>query len=536
MRRVGVTAALVTLAVLSPGTVAAAPLRAKAAGARRVSARPGVRELMALRTHRYALIEVTPGAQVPGGTLVSRRLGIWRLTSAEASRIGLRLSARGVARVIEPDRALVPQRAAADPLVGLEWWRAAVGADRVVPPPAGKPVTVIDTGLDVSQPEFAARANTTLLNAQSTTAGGEEEHGTAVSSVVAAPDNGIGVLGIYPQATLQEWDSGTMFVSDVIAGLEHAIDSGPGVINMSFGFDGYDPLLANEIDLAFGTGSLLVAAAGNDFLEGNAAHSPAALHHVLTIAATNEQNRSSFFSNRSLAVDLSAPGENIPVAVPTWAAPSGYASADGTSFSAPLVAGAAAWVWTRRPELDVTQLFDLMRWSASDIETKGYDEDSGFGLLDVPAALADQAPPVDPDEPNEDIYEITAGKLFKDSAAPLTTPGHGRVVFDARLDVTEDPEDVYRVWVPAHRRALIKVVPTGDADVELWNASTPSVLITGAARRKHLIDGSGNDGRATETVSARNRTRRGTYVFLDVYLPEKGATAAGYRALITTSR
>src|SRR5216117_1577641 len=122
--------------------------------------------------------------------------------------------------------------------------------------------------------------------------------------------------------------------------------------------------------------SLLVAAAGNDFLEGNAQHSPASLPHVLTIGATDEQNHSSFFSNRSLAVDLAAPGENIPVAVPTWESASGYGQGDGTSFSAPLVAGAAVWVWTRRPELDVTQLFDLMRWSATDIGGPGFDEDT----------------------------------------------------------------------------------------------------------------------------------------------------------------
>ena len=531
MRRVGVTATLLLPAVLWPGAAATASLPAKAASALRAPARPGVRELMALRTSRYALIQASPGARVPGATLVSRRLRIWRLPSAEAARMGLQLSAR----VIEPDRALAAERATAEPLIGFEWWRGAIGADRVAPPPAGKPVTVIDTGLDVTHPEFAGRAGTTLLNPQSTSAGGDEEHGTAVSSVVAAPDNGIGVIGIYPQATLDEWDSGPMYVSDVIQGLEHAIDNGPSVINMSFGFDGYDPLLANELDVAFGTGSLLVAAAGNDFLEGNVEHSPAGLHHVLTIAATNEQNRSSFFSNRSLAVDLSAPGENIPVAVPTWADSSGYASADGTSFSSPLVAGAAAWVWARRPELDVTQLFDLMRWSATDIEAKGFDEDTGFGLLNVPAALSAPAPPVDPGEPNEDVYEITAGKLFKNGAAPVTSPGHGSVTFDARLDVTEDPEDVYRVWVPAHRRVLIEVTPTGDADVELWNASTPSVLITGAARRRHLLASSGNDGRATEAVSARNRTRRGAYVFLDVYLPEQGATAAGYRAVVTST-
>ena len=108
--------------------------------------------------------------------------------------------------------------------------------------------------------------------------------------------------------------------------------------------------------------------------------------------------------------------------------------------------------------------------------------------------------------------------------------------FGARLDVTEDPEDVYRVWVPAHRRVAIRVVPSGDADVEVWNASTPSVLITGAARRKHLLAASGKDGRGVEHVSVRNGTRRGTYVFLDVYLPDHGATTAEYRVSITTTR
>ena len=297
---------------------------------------------------------------------MSRRLGIWRVATPVATRIGLRLRPQA----IEPDRALTPQRALVEPLAGFEWWRGAIGADRVAPPPAAKLVTVIDTGLDVSHPEFAARPNTTLFNQQESGPGEEEEHGTAVSSVVAAPENGVGIVGIYPQAALAEWDGGPMFVSDVIAGIEHALDAGHGVINMSFGFDGFDAMLADEIDVAFGTGSLIVAAAGNDFLEGNAEHSPASLHHVLTVAATNDTNRSSFFSNRSLAVDLAAPGENIPVAVPTWASASGYASADGTSFCVATRRGAAAWVWTRRPELDVTQLFDLMRWSARDIEPR----------------------------------------------------------------------------------------------------------------------------------------------------------------------
>jgi hypothetical protein len=62
------------------------------------------------------------------------------------------------------------------------------------------------------------------------------------------------------------------------------------------------------------------------------------------------------------------------------------------------------------------------------------------------------------------------------------------------------------------------------------------VLVTGAARRKHLLDGSGNTGSTPETVAARNRGRRGTYAFLDVYLPQHGATGADYQVSITTTR
>ena len=522
MRHLGASAAvLVALAVASP---------VQAAKVGVATARPGVADLMALRGHPFALVQVPRGRRVPGAELVSSRLGIWRMRSSLAQRVALGL--RPLA--IEPDRELAPQRTSTEPFGALEWWRGAVGADRATPPGPGKRVTVIDTGLDVRHPEFIGRPNTTLLNVQSTTGAADEAHGTAVSSVLAAPENGVGLAGIYPQAQLAEWDSGTMFVSNVIQGIDHALDAGPSVINMSFGFDGYDRLLADEVDVAFRSGSLLVAAAGNDFLEGNAVHSPAALPHVLTVAATDDHDTASSFSNRSAAVDLAAPGEDIPVAVPTWLDRSGYNAGDGTSFSAPLVSGAAAWVWTRRPELDVTQLFDLMRWSAKDIDVPGFDEATGWGLLDVPAALTHSAPPVDPDEPNDDVDQVVPGRLFRNADPPLTAPGRGRATVTARLDVTEDPEDVYRIWIPAQRRVAIRVTVSADADIELWNATTPSVLVTGAARRKHLLAGSGFAGIHPEAVSFRNPSRRGTFVYLDVYLPQRGAPTAQYQATIAT--
>ena len=96
---------------------------------------------------------------------------------------------------------------------------------------------------------------------------------------------------------------------------------------------------------------LVVAAAGNDGETGNALTYPASLPHVLTVAATNQQNEATTFSSRSRFVDIGAPGQDMTVAT---ALDQSWAPEDGTSFAAPLVAGAAAWVWTVRPDLDAS--------------------------------------------------------------------------------------------------------------------------------------------------------------------------------------
>ena len=255
---------------------------------------------------------------------------------------------------------------------------------------------MIDSGVDLSHEEFAGRPNTIALNTQSTTANDEELHGTATASVVGAPVNAKGIVGIYPQAKLQLWDAsptGQLTVGDEIAGLAAARRRGQGVINLSLG--GFDrlPIEEHAILNAFGAGLLVVASAGNDREEGSSLSYPASFAHVLTVGATDESDRVTVFSSASPAMDLAAPGQDITAAIPTLFDPSGYASVDGTSFSAPLVSGAAAAVWTLRPTLTNTQLFEVMRRSARDVGKAGWDADTGFGILDVPAALTRKPPP-----------------------------------------------------------------------------------------------------------------------------------------------
>ena len=309
------------------------------------------------------------------------------------------LRARGALRLSTPNRVAgsLAVKDFGDPLVPTEWWRAAIGVDTLTPPPPGKAVTIVDSGIDVTHPDFLDRQNTETLNPQEP-AGIGGEHGTAVGSLVGAPANGVGVVGIYPDALLRSWDAargtGTQLdTGEIVQGILAAANAGPGVVNLSLGSDEKELVIEQAIYNAVRKGTLVVAASGNDGDSGNPLGYPASIPHVLTVGASDRLSRIAGFSSRSRFVDLAAPGVGIPIAT---ALGKGWRDGDGTSYAAPLVSGATAWVWTVRPELDATQLFEVMRRSAVDIGTPGRDDAAGFGLLNVPAALAYPAPVVDP--------------------------------------------------------------------------------------------------------------------------------------------
>ena len=351
-----------------------------------------------------------------------------------------------------------------------------------------------------------------------------------MSSVVGAPSNGIGLVGVYPQAALQEWDFDSGSLSEILAGLDAATKRGRSVINISGGFLGFDSLLEQGVDRALRRGSIVVAAVGNDRQSGNRSFVPATLPHVLTVGATDQSDHVAFFSNHSSALDLAAPGVAIPVAVPTFYDPSGYATFDGTSFSSPLVAGAAAWVWTRRPELEPTQLEDVMRNSARDVGPTGWDADTGFGILTIPAALSAKTPAKDPQEPNDDINLVRPHAVTA-SGTRLPTPA--RLL--AGLNVTEDPEDVYRIWVPAHNRISASTHSPANVDLALWGPKTRSVYERGRTLKRDLVAFSERQGSRADAVTGRNTTRTGAFYYVDAFLGKR-VHAASYSLRVSVSR
>ena len=474
---------------------------------------------------RAELVQVQGGrgdalARRAGGAELVPELSIWRLDAAGLAR----LRRAGVVRVAEPERLLTKTALAApatDPLVPTEWWRSAVGADRVDAPGPGKPITIVDSGLDITHPEFATRPNTILMNKQTTT-DEDEDHGTEVASVIGAPNNGFGIVGVYPDAVLRAWDAspfGILNEGAAIQGIAEAAREGPGVINLSFGGEDADPLLDDAVMFAFRSGSLVVAAAGNEGLEGSPKGYPAAYPHVLTVGASNEAGRVASFSTLAPTVDLVAPGVAIPVAEPLAQDPSGYVQVPGTSFSAPLVAGATAWVWTERPDLDNTQLFEIMRRSAVDIGARGFDSASGYGLLDIPGALANSTPASDPQEPNEVPAEIEPHGLFPVGNAPLTRPGHLTASLAAHLDRSEDPVDLYRLWSPA--REVLRVHAAGAVKMRLLRRAPRKTKAAALAVAKHGTD------------AYRNAAPHGAFVYVEL---RPVSRAVEYTLRITVAR
>jgi Subtilase family len=392
-----------------------------------------------------------------------------------------------------------------DPLANEEWWRADIHIDTLTPPGPGMPVTLVDTGVDFDHQEFVGRPNLIPLDAQQPQSIGGV-HGTAVASVVGAPQNGVGLVGIYPQSIIRSYDAslgdGTQLPSSEIAnGIAAAASAGKSVINISLGGAQDDPLIDSAILRAVRGGSLVVAAAGNSGTQGNWLTYPAADPHVFTVGATTASDQVAGFSTESPYVDIAAPGVGIPVAS---ALDNSYQNEDGTSFSSPIVAGAAAWLWTVRPDLDASQVAEILRESARDIGPPGYDNATGYGILDMQAALNWPTPVADTPEPNDTIGTATVATT---RAVPARTIG-------GRVETNEDPLDVLRIWLPAKRKVALK-------------ASSPDGVAVD-------LGGINRSGKAF-TASLRNATKNGHTAYL-IVRPGRGVRDTTYSLALSVKR
>jgi len=210
-------------------------------------------------------------------------------------------------------------------------------------------------------------------------------HGTHVAGIAAASTNNqIGISGIswgshiLPVKVLDEWGSG--WYSDIAAGIIYAADNGAQIINLSLGGEQPSDLLSSAVDYAHNHGALVIAATGNS---GEAVLYPAAYDPVLAVSATDENDLRPAFSNFGPQVDLAAPGTNI---YSTWYR-TNYLTKSGTSMATPHVSGAAALLWSLKPNLDADAIANALMHSSLDIEPAGVDDFTGWGRLSAKMAV-----------------------------------------------------------------------------------------------------------------------------------------------------
>jgi subtilisin family serine protease len=402
--------------------------------------------------------------------------------------------------------------APSDPLTPRQWYLPAVRAFDFWPdrPTLGPVlVAVIDSGIDLSHPEFEGR-----VSAARSFVGGDvtdrEGHGTFVAGLIAAAhENGEGIAGLaFPAQLLVAKvvrSDGTISPEAEAKAIRWAADNGARVINLSLGGlrnprrsdqDTYSRLEQDAIEYAYGKGAVIVAAVGNGDQAPETpwpfASYPAALPHVIGVSAFTQDGSVPSFSNRDAVYnDLAAPGVAILSTLPraiTQARPTcadqGYSSCgppefkngEGTSYAAALVSAAAALLVSVRPDLAPDQVTTLLERSALDVNASNgckkcpllRDTLSGWGRLDVYAALRALDGPL----PLADRYESN-----DDAGSRAFTLWGQRNAITATVDFWDDQIDVYRVRL--RRNQYLSVTLQGpartDTNLVLWRPRTQRV-------------------------------------------------------------
>ena len=301
---------------------------------------------------------------------------------------------------------------------------------------AGIKISIVDTGIDPAHPDFEGRIRASRdFTGKGSVADGHG-HGTHVASTAAGSGAASGgkYVGIAPEALIYVAkvldDNGGGMMSDVMAGIEWAVDEGAQVINLSLGAPGPgdgDDALSVLCDAAVEEGVVVCAAAGNSGPGARTVGPPGVARLVVTVGATDKSDGIASFSSRGPTTDgrtkpdIVFPGVGIVAARAAgtgMGTPVGdrYTSASGTSMATPHATGAVALLLEAYPDLTPAGVKDVLMRTAKDLGLDGNTQ--GAGRAQVYNAYASLKPvePPGPPEPPEPPEPPTT---------PPTPPGDG---------------------------------------------------------------------------------------------------------------
>lgn len=223
-------------------------------------------------------------------------------------------------------------------------------------------IAILDTGIDQDHEDLKAKIVANMNFTTSRTVDDRHGHGTHCAGIAAAvTDNGKGVAGVGFHTSLMNvkvlGDNGSGQYSWIANGIIWAADNGAHVISMSLGGSSSSTTLQQAVAYAYNKGAVLVAAAGNS--NTSSPSYPAYYEQCIAVAATDQNDAKASFSNYGSWVDIAAPGVSIYSTLPNHPNRIGtrnYGSLSGTSMATPHVAGVAALIKARYPNMSNAEI------------------------------------------------------------------------------------------------------------------------------------------------------------------------------------
>jgi len=277
-----------------------------------------------------------------------------------------------------------------------EAWQTATGK--------GVIVSIMDGGSDSSHPDLNGQYvdgvdyyNGVSIPANTSVPYGD--HGTHVSGIVAGNNDGKGITGLSPEASLMVAPVfAPDFVGDYYVALNAmwSVDHGAKILQNSWGGPGFSDTLKIGFDYALMNNAIVVVSTGNTHINENWG-SPNSLPGIIGVGASDKNNDLAEFSSRGDSVSVLAPGvqilSSIPVGSPDVSPIYGpYAYWNGTSMASPYVSGLAALLFEKHPTATSYQIRKLIESTADDKGPAGWDEDTGYGVINPVAALSATLP------------------------------------------------------------------------------------------------------------------------------------------------
>ena len=253
----------------------------------------------------------------------------------------------------------------------------------------GTKVCIVDTGVDDSHADLASLiAEYDFVNNDGS-AYDDNGHGTHVAGIVASRDTryrGVAYgASLMAAKVLSRYGSG--YASNVIAGIEWCAANGADIINMSLGGGAFlgtcdDEPMSRTINEVASQGLTVVVASGNDG-RSNRISAPACASRAIAIGAVDKSDNDAPYSNGGSELDVVAPGTGITSTYPG----NRLAILTGTSMATPHAAGVAALILEANSELSPSQVQTILRNTAVDLGSAGFDYAYGYGRIDAKSAV-----------------------------------------------------------------------------------------------------------------------------------------------------